>query len=144
MRELRRYVMFARFQRNRSGAAAVEFALVGPLLILLVCGILSYGGVMWTAHTVQQLANDGARAAIAGLDDAERLTLARSAVEDGIEGLGPFEERRAGVTAERDGQTFTVRVVYDASGSPFWALHGLLPMPSPQVARDAAIRVGGL
>lgn len=144
MRELRTKLGVGRFRRDRRGAAAVEFALVGPLLILLVCGILSYGGVMWTAHTVQQLANDGARAAIAGLDDAERLTLARAAVEDSIEGMGPFERRRTGVAAERDGQTFTVRVVYDASGSPFWALHGLLPMPSSRVTRDAAIRVGGL
>lgn len=139
MRELTR----VGFLTDRSGAAAVEFALVGPLLVLLVCGILSYGGVFWTAHTVQQLANDGARAAIAGLDDAERLSLARAAVEEGAEALGGFDRRRAGVAATRQGQRFTVRVTYDASGSPFWALEGLLPMPSTQVARTATIRIGG-
>ncbi len=143
MDELRGPARLGGFWRRREGAAAVEFALVGPLLLLLICGILAYGGVFWTAHSVQQLANDAARAAIAGLDDRERLTLARAAVAEDIEGLGPFEPRNASVSAEREGPTLTVRVSYDASRSAFWAISGLVPMPAPQIERSATIRVGG-
>lgn len=131
------------FVRRREGAAAVEFALVAPLFILLLAGMVSYGGYLWTAHSVQQLANDAARAAIAGLDDPERLSLAREAVNETAPNLGPFDPLRTRVTATRVGETFTVRVAYDAGDSAFWALEGIVPMPPRQVARAAAIRLGG-
>lgn len=145
MREVvRRFAWGSRaFGRRRDGAAAVEFALVAPLFILLLAGMLSYGGYLWTAHSVQQLANDAARAAIAGLDDPERLALAREAVSETAPNLGPFDPLRTRVTATRDGQTFTVRVVYDAGDSAFWALEGIVPMPPREVARAATIRLGG-
>lgn len=145
MREVvRRFAWGSRaFGRRRDGAAAVEFALVAPLFILLLAGMLSYGGYLWTAHSVQQLANDAARAAIAGLDDPERLSLAREAVSETAPNLGPFDPLRTRVTATRDGQTFTVRVVYDADDSAFWALEGIVPMPPREVERAATIRLGG-
>src|SRR5271163_3519674 len=64
----------------QSGAAAVEFAIIGPVLVLMLLGVAAYGGYFWLAHSVQQLANDGARAAIAGLSQPERSQLAQSTV----------------------------------------------------------------
>ncbi len=129
--------------RSNSGAAAVEFALVGPVLLVLIAGILSYGGYFWTAHTVQQVANDAARAAIPGLDDRERLQLAQAAALAEIDDLGPFAAQRTAVSAQRQGDTLTIQVGYDASNSPFWAFSGLIPMPSKRVMREATIRLGG-
>ena len=40
----------------------MEFAIVAPVLVMLVFGILMYGGYFLMAHSVQQLANDAARA----------------------------------------------------------------------------------
>jgi Flp pilus assembly protein TadG len=50
-------------RRNERGAAAVEFALVSPLLILLVLGILSYGYMLSFRQALSQGAAEGARAA---------------------------------------------------------------------------------
>jgi hypothetical protein len=45
------------------GAAAVEFALVVPLLVLILFGIISYGMMLSLRQTLSQAAAEGARAA---------------------------------------------------------------------------------
>lgn len=132
-----------RWRRCRRGAAAVEFALIGPLLVVLLMGIVAYGGYFWVGHTVQQLANDSARAAIAGLDDAEREMLVRDCIETQLPRHGAFDPERTDIDIARTGNFLTVEVSYDATGSIFWAFERLLPMPSPVVERSATIRLGG-
>ena len=131
------------FARSQRANAAVEFAIVGPLLILVLTGIFTYGGYFLTAHTVQQLANDAARSAIAGLDDNERLSLARSTVEQGIADQGFMRGDLQNVTLTHAGEMMTVQVTYDASEDLYWAFAAMLPVPRPQIARRATIRVGG-
>src|SRR3546814_20804742 len=57
-----------RLTRCERAAAMVEMALVLPLFIALAMGILVYGRYFMLAHSVPQAANDGARAAIPGLE----------------------------------------------------------------------------
>jgi Flp pilus assembly protein TadG len=131
------------FKRDRRGVAAVEFALVAPMLIALMIGMLSYGGYFWTAHTLQQAANDAARAAIGGLNDRERHALAIACLNQEFANSATIQPALAQVDLTRNGGTLTVRVRYDASDSVFWAFSGIAPMPSPHVARQASIRLGG-
>jgi Flp pilus assembly protein TadG len=49
--------------RNR-GQTLVEFALVFPLLVLMIFGIVDAGRLVYTYNTVAQAARDGARVAI--------------------------------------------------------------------------------
>ena len=49
--------------RSERGTAVVEFALVGPILFLLVLGILDFGRALNYYNTLTQLAGQGARAA---------------------------------------------------------------------------------
>ncbi|MBI1185757.1 MAG: pilus assembly protein [Alphaproteobacteria bacterium] len=129
-------------RRDQRGAAAVEFALITPLFVALLMGIISYGGYFWLGHTVQQMANDAARASIAGLTDAEREALARESIAAASAG-GPLPIERLTVAVERAGGYVTVRATYDAQGSIFWAFDKLIPMPPRAVARSASIRMGG-
>jgi len=50
-------------RRGENGAAAVEFALVAPLLLLLVFGVISYGYMLSFRQALSQGAAEGARAA---------------------------------------------------------------------------------
>ena len=50
-------------RRDQHGAAAVEFALVAPLLLVLVFGVISYGYMLSFRQALSQAAAEGARAA---------------------------------------------------------------------------------
>ncbi|HEY3908747.1 MAG TPA: TadE/TadG family type IV pilus assembly protein [Stellaceae bacterium] len=47
--------------RGRSGATAVEFALVAPMFLALVFGTIEFGRLLWTEQALQQTAIAGAR-----------------------------------------------------------------------------------
>ena len=130
-----------------SGAIAVEFAILAPVLILMAAGITGYGGYFWISHSVQQIANDSARAAIAGLNTAERssslVELPLLHVEGEVLNYGGLDPTRIKVAVADSATSLVVQVSYDASGSPFWAVQGLAPMPSTTVVRQASIRLGG-
>ena len=115
---------------DRAGNAAVEFAIIGPVLLLLLMGIFTYGGYFLTAHTIQQLTNDAARASIAGLDDEERLALARGAMQAGIANQSFMRGELSPTSAlTRDGEMISVAVTYDASEDVYWAFQSLIPAP---------------
>lgn len=71
---------FRRLIHNRSGSAIIEAAFAVPLLVALLLGILAYGSWFMTAHSLQQAANEAARASVAGLTSAERQTLVEQSV----------------------------------------------------------------
>ncbi len=58
-------------RRNEDGAAAVEFALVLPVLILLVFGIIEFGFVFNRWLGVTHAAREGVRSLSLGDPDAE-------------------------------------------------------------------------
>ncbi len=127
----------------KGGAAAVEFALVAPLFLALLGGVIAYGGYIWTAHTVQQLANNAARAAVAGLTDAERRAFAEECVEADVAALAGFMDDHVTVATQRRGRAFTVSVDYDGASNPFLAFGALVPMPESRITRRASALVGG-
>lgn len=128
---------------DRGGASALEFAMVSPVFLLMLMGIMSYGGYFWISHAVQQVANDSARVAIGGLTTSERTSLAQGALAGEIGSYASLSAANAGVTVLDQNQMVTVTVTYDASKTPFWTLDRLLPMPSSTISRSATIRLGG-
>ena len=130
-------------QKNRRGreGAAVEFALVGPILVLLLIGIVVYGGWFLMAQSVQALASEGARAAVGGLDAVERDSLARREVTAAVRGVALDPDRTTIEVAEEAGRLRVV-VVYDTGDSLVMALGGMLPRPPVVIRRSAVIHVG--
>lgn len=131
------------FLKRDSGAAALEFAIVGPMMVLMILGICSYGGYFWISHAVQQVANDAARAAMGGLDSAERAGLAHAVLADEIDDYVWLKSSKAKVSVLGGTDSVTVAIAYDASETPFWSLGGLVPMPSSTISRSATVRLGG-
>lgn len=138
--------MARRLLACRQGANAVEFAIICPLFFMLTAGILVYGLYFGTAHAVQQLAADAARASVAGLSDAERTQIAKSHIATSIGGYPFISAGRLTVEAKRspnDSDLFIVNLVYDASDLPVFGLDKLVPVPSSTIRRSATIRRGG-
>ena len=72
-----------RARARERGAAAVEFALVVPLLLVLVFGIISYGYMLSFRQSISQAAAEGARAAaVAPAAVVDKAPIAFQAIED--------------------------------------------------------------
>lgn len=130
-----------------SGTSAVEFALLSPLFILLIMGMMAYGIYFGASHSVQQIAADAARTAIAGIDQAERQTLVTDFVAHNAAGYVFVDPGRLVVETRdnpADGNQFVVSVRYDARDLPIWNLFPHLPMPGMTIARRSTIRIGGI
>lgn len=138
------FVQITDRDRKRSGNAAVEFALVAPIMLAMMAGIMSYGGYFFVAHTVQQLANDAARAAIAGIDDTERAALVRETIAVSMRDQTLLRGEIGEVAITRADGLLRVEVQYDATSDLFMTFSTILPTPSPAIERSATIRLGGL
>ncbi len=136
----------SRVWRADGAASAVEFAIVSPVLILILMGMLVYGVYFGVAHSVQQLAADAARASVAGIDDEERTQLAVSHAASAAGSYLLLAADRLAVIAgpsPGDADLFVVSVSYDASDLPIFGLADLVPVPSSTISHSAAIRRGG-
>lgn len=71
--------MFRRFSRDQRGQSLVEFALVVPILLLLVLGIMEFGRAYSTSLALQNAAREGARLAVTGSTDAQVVQRVRDA-----------------------------------------------------------------
>lgn len=127
--------------RERRGAAIVEFALVLPLLLVLIIGILTYGQYFLVAHEVQQAANDAARATIGGLNRTERAAIARSSIAASARAgtLNPATTKSEIVEVD---SLLTVTVRHDASHIALLDT-AILPVPDRLIERRAVVRIGG-
>lgn len=57
-------------QKNEKGQALVELALVLPLLLALLCGIIDFGWIYYNQITLTNAAREGARYAVIHYDPA--------------------------------------------------------------------------
>jgi Flp pilus assembly protein TadG len=79
-----------RFLRDTSATTAVEFGIVAPLLFAIMFGILTFGVQFATHITLTYAATEGGRAAVGGLTDAERESLARAAIARVLTAMAPL------------------------------------------------------
>lgn len=133
-------------RRDERGASAIEFAIVAPLFLAMVLGLLVYGLYLSSAHSVAQLAADAARASVAGISDAERTQLATSYI-DANAGAYPLLTARL-ISSEagpdpQDNSQFRVSVRFDSSELPIWGLDAFVPLSTRTIERTSVIKRGG-
>lgn len=57
--------------KSEKGQAAVELALVIPLLLFLICGIVDFGRILYTANTLNMVSQESVR--LAGLGESDSV-----------------------------------------------------------------------
>ncbi len=125
--------------------SAVEFALIAPLMILLLAGTTAYGLLFSTHMSLQQLTAEAARSAVAGISALEREQIVQEHVATTLPRYFLIEADRTAVSVEVPSAGYSEIVVrYDASTHPAYVFRGLLPLPSDQVTYRQVIRDGGL
>lgn len=130
--------------RDRRGTSAVEFALVAPIFLTLVFGIVAFGAVISLDNGLQQIVAEAARASVAGLNDAERAQLAQGSVTSNVASYAFIDPTKMTLTFDDPSPTsFRVSVKYDMSKLFAYHLLTSLPLPSPVVTRQAVVQRGG-
>lgn len=122
--------------REQRGAAIVEMALVLPLLLVLLTGMLVYGHYFLLAHSVQQAANDGARAAIVGLDAEDRRIIAETAVARSLQEVDGTHS----VIVSETGDALTVAVGFTAADGAF-VQSAFIPSPGRVIRTRATFEL---
>lgn len=126
---------------DTKGTAIVEFAILLPVLMTLLVGMLCFGLYFGAAHSVQQLAADAARHSIAG----ETLVERRAMVTGYVATHGPSyflirPERLSEISAtQQPGGSLRVRIAYDATWLPIFGFAKLVPLPPSTITRDCVI-----
>jgi Flp pilus assembly protein TadG len=78
------------FMRSRTATTAVEFGIVAPFLFAILFGMIGFGIQYAARIALTYAASEGGRAAVAGLTDAERESLARTAINNTLTALSPL------------------------------------------------------
>jgi Flp pilus assembly protein TadG len=129
------------------GTAVIEFAILTPVFLLMLTGMLAYGIYFGAAHALQQLAADAARTAIAGINAAEGRLLVETYLRRnaGDYMLIDYDKLDFSLRVPEAGDDqYRVTLVYDAGHLPIWNLYPPLPLPEPRIVRGATILRGGI
>lgn len=100
---------------DQKGVAAVEFAIILPVLVMLLFGIIEFGIILYDKAMITNASREGARAGIVFVQDGmisdEEI---RSVVNNYCSGhLVTFgEDSTIGITITRAGGNLTVNVTY--------------------------------
>lgn len=132
---------------SRGGSAAVEFALIVPVLLLLFAGITMFGICLGAAHNLRQIAAEAARASVAGVTDAERASLAQSTVDRSLSTGAMFKRGSVAVQVGSDpldATVYTVSLSFDATSLGLNAFSRLLPLLPTVLTSTVSVRRGGL
>ena len=136
---------FRRLFSSNHAATAVEFAMLLPVFLTMVFGIVVFGTYLTVVHGVQQLAAEAARSSVAGLSESERSSLAAHYVSTNVSSYPLVVANHLSVnaaTSSSDANVFVVTVNYDASGMLIYSLP-FVPTPPTTISRSAAIPYGG-
>ena len=118
----------------------IETALLLPLFLMLLLGILIYGQYFMLAHSVQQAANDGARAAITGLDVADRRAVAVRAIDRSMHGVGGYRAELRDVAVSETVDTITIDLTYRVPESSLLR-NSLVPSPGDEIRASATFEL---
>lgn len=109
--------------RDTSGVSAVEFALVLPILISILLGIVDYGWVFFNRLTMTNAAREGARVGVTR-DAANASPDAVDAAENYLDSAGLSAAVVASTPSGAD-----PRVIVTVTMSPFVPIVGFVPTP---------------
>jgi Flp pilus assembly protein TadG len=135
-----------RFADCHRATSAVEFAIIAPVFVTMMFGIIVFGSYLAVAHGLQQLAAEAARASVAGVSDSERNSLAQSYIDGNIGSyplLTASRLTRDPAVTDPSNSVFSITLRYDLSSSFIYSLPNFVPAPPSTLVRSAAIQRGG-
>lgn len=81
-------MLFRRFRRREEGAALVEFAVVVPLLLLIIWVIIDFARAYYTVNSLASAVREGARVAAVLQVPSNNTDIIRTRVKDAFNAFG--------------------------------------------------------
>ena len=125
--------------------AALEFAMVAPVLLLMVLGMMCFGFYYTYLHELQELASSAARASVAGLSQSERDTLARQYVTNAIANSSLLSSSDLTVTTATSGTPaifYAVTLAYNMKDTPLPLMAGFVHLNASNISRTSTVQFG--
>jgi len=92
--------------RREKGAALIEYAMIAPLLFLLLIGIIEFSILIFSYNTIANAAREGARYGIVYPGDAAGIESAARGLTTGL------DQAALQVTSTASGKSIRVEIVY--------------------------------
>lgn len=113
-------------ERGERGSVLVEFSLVFALFVLVIYALISFGVILAAKNSLTHAAAEGARAAVAVVDDPmtgpdERVERAKEKVEQALSWFGSryqAGDTSASIAPCGTAQCITVKITYPYSDRP--------------------------
>jgi Flp pilus assembly protein TadG len=131
--------------RETRAVAALEFAMVAPVLLLMVMGMMCFGFYYTYLHELQELASSAARASVAGLNEAERDTLAKAYVANAVvnsELLSASDLTVSTGTSGTPAAFYEVTLAYNMKDTPLPLMAGFVHLNAANISRTSTIQFG--
>jgi Flp pilus assembly protein TadG len=131
--------------RETRAVAALEFAMVAPVLLLMVMGMMCFGFYYTYLHELQELASSAARASVAGLNEAERDTLAKAFVANAVvnsELLSASDLTVSTGTSGTPAAFYEVTLAYNMKDTPLPLMAGFVHLNAANISRTSTIQFG--
>jgi Flp pilus assembly protein TadG len=129
-----------RLQRQ-DGVAAVEFAIVAMVFLVLLYGILTYGFIYSMDQSFNHAAEEGARSAISQTTEASAITTAQQTTYDRLHWLQPSVQLSdiSATVADCDSgfRCITVTITYPWSTRPI--IPKFVGLPTPNQIQAVAV-----
>lgn len=131
--------------RDETGVAALEFALVAPVFLVLVFAIIVYSLYIGTRFALTEAAAEGARASVAGMSAADRTTYATARAQAVIASYAPLMSvANATITTSAPAAgVFQVSISYNRTTLGLTGFSSLLPLPPAVTTAQATVSNGG-
>ncbi|ALN74404.1 hypothetical protein M673_16875 [Aureimonas sp. AU20] len=127
------------FLRSRSGSNSVEFAILAPILCLLLLGAVSVGLFVGTAHSLAQIAADVSRYAMVGDTAETRRQMAETWLRTTGQDYPLVDAKRMSVVVVEQSDLLRVTISYDMTNLPIPDLvRQSMPVPASLV-RTASV-----
>ena len=117
----------ARFRR--AGTAAVEFAVVAPVVILLVFGAIEFGRAMFLQHVAVNTARAACRQGILATSSNATITSTATSALQGVAIKGGTATVKVGGDAARDANSAVPGELIDVEVMIPYGSNSWLPMP---------------
>ncbi|WP_427024310.1 TadE/TadG family type IV pilus assembly protein [Aureimonas ureilytica] len=131
----------ASFARCRSGSNAVEFAILAPLLCLILLGTLYIGIYLGVAHSLAQIAADVSRYAMVGDSPDTRREMAQTWLRTTGRDYPLIDPERLTIAVDEKADLLRVSVRYDMSYLPLPDLLRQSAQVPTALVRTAAVLI---